>query len=67
MSIKKVLFGLRDSKIIAVDVETSVKAKKLMFKEGCTSVVVAELTESIREKWIEEIEVSISDFNGIEF
>ena len=67
MSVKKVLFGLRDSKIIAVDVETSVKAKKLMFKEGCTSVVVAELTESIREKWIEEIEVSISDFNGIEF
>ena len=67
MSVKKVLFGLRDSKIIAVDVETSVKAKKLMFKEGCTSVVVAELTESIREKWIKEIEVSISDFNGIEF
>ena len=67
MSNKKVLFGLRDSKIIAVDVDTSVKAKKLMFREGCTSVIVAELTESIREKWIEEIEVSISDFNGIEF
>lgn len=67
MSNKKVLFGLRDSKIIAVDVDTSVKAKKLMFREGCTSVIVAELTESIREKWIEEIEVSISDFNGVEF
>lgn len=67
MSVKKVLFGLRDSKIIAVDVDTSVKAKKLMFREGCTSVIVAELTESIRGKWIEEIEVSISDFNGVEF
>ena len=66
MSNKKVLFGLRDSKIIAVDVDTSVKAKRLMFREGCTSVIVAELTESMREKWIEEIEVSISDFNGVE-
>lgn len=67
MSNKKVLFGLRDSKIIAVDMETTVKAKKLMFKEGCTSVIVAELTESIREKWVDEIEVSIDDFNGVEF
>lgn len=63
----KVLFGLMNKKIVLVDIETTPKAKKQALKEGCTTVLVAFLTDELREKWINEIEVSISDFNGVEF
>lgn len=63
---KKVLFGLIGSKIVIVDVDTSLKAKKQCFKEKCTSVIVAELTEDLRKKWINEVDVSMSDFTGVE-
>lgn len=63
---KKVLFGLIGNKIAVVDVDTSLKAKKQCFKEKCTSVIVAELTEDLRSKWINEVDVSMSDFTGVE-
>lgn len=63
---RKVLFGLIGSKIAIVDVDTSLKAKKQCFKEKCTSVIVAELTEELREKWIDGADVSMNDFTGVE-
>ena len=63
---KKVLFGLFGSKIAVVDVDTSAKAKKQCLMGGCTTLIVAELTEELRKKWIDEVEVSMSDFNGVE-
>ncbi|WP_373739909.1 hypothetical protein [Jeotgalibaca porci] len=62
----KVLFGLMDKKIVLVDTETTPKAKKQALKEGCTTILVAFLTDELREKWINEVEVSMADFEGVE-
>ena len=63
---KKCLIGLMNKKIVLVDMETTVKAKKQAFREGCDNVIIAEFTELLRKKLIDEIEVSMSDFTGIE-
>ena len=63
---KKCLMGLINKKIVIVDMETTIKAKKQAMKEGCDTVIVAEFTELLRRKWIDEIEVSMSDFTGVE-
>ena len=62
----KRLIGLMNKKIVLVDMETTIKAKKQALKEGCDNVIVAEFTELLRKKWIDEIDVSISDFTGVE-
>lgn len=63
---KTCLIGLMNKKIILVDMETTVKAKKQAFREGCDDVIIAEFTELLRKKWEGEIDVSVSDFTGIE-
>lgn len=63
---KKCLIGLLNKKIILVDIDTTVKAKKQAFREGCDNVIVSELTDLLRKKWIDEIDVSIDDFSGVE-
>lgn len=63
---KKCLMGLMNKKIVLVDMETTTKAKKQAMHDGCDTVIVAEFTELLRKKWIDEIEVSMNDFTGVE-
>lgn len=63
----KVLFGLYGDIIGLVDVETTKKARKAAIREGCTTILVATLTDELRHKWENQIPVEISDFKDVEF
>lgn len=62
----KILYGLKDNKIIVVDADTSNKAKKQCFKEGCTSVIVADKTDEAMKAFVDEMPVSIDIFKDVE-
>lgn len=63
----KILFGIRDKKIVYVSIHTTLDEKKRCFREtGCSTVIVADRTDEIYEAWIENKDVDISMFHGVE-
>lgn len=61
----KLLYGLVGDKIVIVDQNTSIKAKKQCFKEKCTSVIVADQSEELRVAFVEGHSVTMDMFTGV--
>ena len=65
MSIK-ILYGLKNGKLIILDVDTSDKSKKQCFLEGCTSVIVADRSQEVIDCMISGDNVTMDIFSGEE-
>lgn len=61
----KLLYGLIGDKIAIIDQDTSLKAKKECFKEKCTSVIVADQSDKLREAFVNEKSVTMDMFKGV--
>lgn len=61
----KLLYGLIGDKIVIIDQDTSLKAKKECFKEKCTSVIVADQCDELREAFVNESSVTMDMFKGV--
>lgn len=61
----KLLYGLIGDKIAVIDQDTSLKAKKECFKEKCTSVIVADQSDELREAFVNEMSVTMDMFKGV--
>lgn len=62
----KLLYGLIGNKIVILDQDTSLKAKKQCFKEKCTSVVVADNSDELKDAFINGDSVTMDMFKGVE-
>lgn len=62
----KILYGLIGNKIAIIDQDTSLKAKKQCFKEKCTSVIVAEQSDELKDAFINGDSVTIDMFKGVD-
>lgn len=62
----KILYGIKDSKLIILDIDTSKKAKKDCFKEGCTSVIVADRSQEAIDCIVSGEDINMNMFTGIQ-
>lgn len=62
----KILYGIKNGKLIILDVETTEKAKKQCFREGCTTVVVADRSQEAIDCMVSGNNVTMDMFTGIE-
>ena len=61
----KILYGLKNSKLIILDVDTSEETKKNCFREGCTSVVVADRSQVAIDCIVSGDDVTMDMFEGV--
>lgn len=61
----KILYGLKNSKLIILDIDVSEEAKKHCFREGCTSVVVADRSQRAIDCIVSGNDVTMDMFEGV--
>lgn len=61
----KILYGLKNSKLIILDIDTSEKSKKQCFRHGCTSVIVADRSQKAIDCIVSGDDVTMDMFEGV--
>ena len=56
---KKVVIGLKDQRLVFMDLDTSKKVMRSAITEGCDAVFITALTDEIKECWDEELPVDL--------